>query len=153
MRRRLAVLALCCLVALPLAACRSALSERRVEEIERGDLMSRRLLSYHVAHSAQAGNVGYVKVFAVREAGGHEYPWKYVYDQEWNELGFVDQFGNAFVYQARTEFERDIHGSGLRVRRLPSDSSERNVARILGLDPALHDMTFPEASRADILGG
>jgi hypothetical protein len=152
MLRRLLPLVLLGCALLP-AACRTQLSEGRREQVQRGAHMHRTLRSYHVVYSEHRGRVGFVKVFDVAEAGGHAYPWSYVYDLDFNELGWVDQFGGAYQYVPYTRFEREIHGAGPRVVQMPADSLENNVMRLLGIDPALDNVSFPRATQADVAGG
>lgn len=139
-------------LALGAASCRTSPSEERFRQWQRGALVQRELRGYHVVRSANRGNVGYLKVYDVTEAGGPAYPWKYVYDANWKELGFVDQFGGAYRYHYYSPAEQAQQNEVLRASRMPSDSLDRNVMRMLGIDPATDDVTFPEATRADIVG-
>ncbi len=148
MSRTVLVLALVSCAVLP-AACRTSPTVERREEVRQGALIDRTVKSYHVVYSANRGKVGYLKVFDVVEGGGQPYEWKYVYDLDFTELGFVDQFGNAYLYKPYTEFEQDIHRRSLRVMRLPADSAERNVMRMLRIDPAVDNVTFPPATASD----
>lgn len=142
------------LAALALAAvsCRTSPTDARREEWEKGALVQRKVKAYHVIVSAHKGKVGYVKVYDVTEGGGVPYEWKYVYDADWKELGFVDQFGGATKYHYYSPSEQAQQNLDLRATRLPSDSLQRNVMRMLGIDPATDDVTFPEAKREDIAG-
>lgn len=151
MSRSLTCLALC-ILALSATACRTSLSDKRRAAIEGGALIKRDVKSYHVIQAAHRGRVGFVKVFDVTEAGGPPYPWKYVYDNDWRELGFVDQFGSAYKYHYYSPSEQVQQNETLRVTRLPSDSLERNVLRILDIDPSTDELTFPAATRSDITG-
>lgn len=151
MYRPLTCLALC-ILALSAPACRTSLSDKRRAAIEGGALIKREVKSYHVIQAAHRGRVGYVKLFDVTEAGGPPYPWKYVYDNDWRELGFVDQFGSAYKYHYYSPSEQVQQNETLRVTRLPSDSLERNVLRMLDIDPSTDELTFPAAARSDITG-
>jgi hypothetical protein len=151
MSRPLTCLALC-LLALAPAACRTSPSMSRREAIEKGALIRREVKGYHVISAAHRGKVGYVKVYDVTEAGGPPYEWKYVYDNDWHELGFVDQFGGATKYHYYSPSEQAQQNQTLRATRLPSDSLERNVLRILDIDPSTDELTFPAARQSDITG-
>ncbi len=149
MSRRLVPFALALLALVPVA-CRTSVTEQRREEVRHGALMRGELLSYQLVYSSHDGKVGYLKTYAVTEAGGPVYKWKYVYDLEFNELGFVDQFGTAYRFHAYTEHEQTIYKQPHRTERMPVDSMERNVMRMLGIDPARDEVSFPRATRADI---
>src|SRR5678809_175640 len=151
MSRPLTCLALAVL-ALAAPACRTSPSERRLEEINKGALVHYEPVGYHVIQAAHRGRVGFVKVYNVTEAGGPPYEWKYAYDNDWREMGFVDQFGNAYKYHFYSPSEQVRQNETLRLTRLPSDSLERNELRILDIDPSTDELTFPEASRSDITG-
>ena len=151
MSRTLTCLVLCCL-ALTASACRTSKSRSRLEAIEQGALIQREAKAYHVIQAAHRGRVGYVKVYDVTEAGGPPYEWKYVYDNDWHELGFVDQFGNATKYHYYSPSEQAQQNQTLRATTLPSDSLERNVLRMLDIDPSTDELTFPVATHSDILG-
>jgi hypothetical protein len=151
MSRPLTCLALC-LLALAASACRTSPSDKRRAAVEGGALIHREVKSYHVISAAHRGRVGYVKVFDVTEGGGPPYEWKYVYDNDWRELGFVNQFGGATKYHYYSPSEQVQQNQTLRATPLPSDSLERNVLRMLDIDPATDELTFPVASRADITG-
>ena len=112
-------------------------------DVADGALMKRALRSYHAVRSQYQGHVGYMKVYDIREAGGPIYTWKYVYDLDHNELGFVDQYGKAYRYPVLPNADQQAQNEPLRVDHMPSDSLERNVMRMLGLDPALDDVSFP----------
>ena len=145
------VLAVCvAALAATAAGCKQMPSDAEVEANRDGAQMHRDVRSYHVVYSDHRGKVGYVKVFDVTEGGGPAYRWKYVYDLDWNELGFIDQFGTAYQNKPYSPFETDFQTKPIRVVRLPSDSAERNAMRMLGIDPALDDVTFPAASAADL---
>jgi hypothetical protein len=103
-----------------------------------------------VIDSAHTGLVGYLKTFDVTEGGGPTYPWRYVYDRDWTELGFIDQFGSAYRYHRYSTAEQVQQNQTLRADRLPSDSIEANVMRILGIDTATDSVTLRPATRADI---
>jgi hypothetical protein len=111
--------------------------------MDEGDLMRRTLRSYHAINSAYQGQVGYLKVYDVTEAGGPVYQWKYVYDLDYNELGFIDQWGKAYRYHRLPVADASAQRKPMRVEHLPADSTENNVMRMLGIDPALDDVTFP----------
>ena len=137
----LAVLAAAVLVA---PACTSTTTTTtRWGNVEDGALMKRSLRSYHAVNSAYQGKVGYMKVFDVTEAGGPVYQWKYVYDLDYNELGFIDQFGNAYRYHELPQVSKEAQKETMKVTELPADSTERNTMRMLGIDPATDDVTFP----------
>jgi hypothetical protein len=139
-------------LALAAASCRTSPTDARREEWERGALVQRKVKQYHTIVSAHTGKVGYVKVYDVVEGGGVPYEWKYVYDANWKELGFVDQFGGATKYHYYSPSEQAQQNLDLRATRLPSDSLQRNVMRMLDIDPSTDDVTFPVATTADITG-
>lgn len=134
------------------AGCRSTLTDERVHQIHSGALISRSLKSYHLVYSENDRKVGYLKVFDVQEGGGPTYPWRYVYDLDFNELGYIDQFGNAYRNVPYGTFQQEIHDKSFRVDRLPADTLEANVMRMLGINPAFDNVTFPVASSADLVG-
>lgn len=138
--------------ALCAGACRSSPSEARLKEWEKGALVKKDVTGYHVIVSAHRGKVGYLKSYDVREGGGAPYEWKYVYDGDWKELGFIDQFGGAYLYHYYSPAEQAAQNQVLRMTKLPSDSIQRNVMLMLGIDPVTDDVTFPVATRADIIG-
>lgn len=146
---RVLVLALAAAVAPALAGCGTTPGERSSGD---GALMDRQVRSFHVVYSEHTGKVGFMKVFDVVEGGGPPYQWKYVYDLQWNELGFIDQFGTAYQNKPYSPFEQSAQPRPIRVVRLPSDSAQRNAMRMLGIDPAYDDVTFPLATDADIRG-
>jgi len=138
----LAVLAAAVLVA---PACTSTTTtQTRWGSVENGALMERSLRSYHAVNSAYQGKVGYMKVFDVTEAGGPVYRWRYIYDLEYTELGFIDQFGKAYQYHVLPTISQAAQKKPLKVTEMPADSAERNAMRMLGIDPATDDVTFPE---------
>jgi len=138
----LAVLAAAVLIA---PACTSTSTSRtRWGNIGDGALMDRNLRSYHAVNSAFQGKVGYMKVFDVTEAGGPAYQWKYVYDLEYTELGFIDQFGRAYQYHVLSTADQQAQKTPLKVTEMPADSVERNTMRMLGINPATDDVTFPQ---------
>lgn len=149
MLRRLLVIAALFAAALP-AACRTTPTPERREEVSKGALMHKELKSYHLVYSAHDGKIGYLKVYAVAEAGGPAYDWSYIYDLEFNQLGFVDQFGTAYRFHAYTEQEQRIHKKPHRLERMPADSLERNVMRLLGVNPSTDEVSFPRATPGDI---
>lgn len=151
MSRPLTYLALAVL-ALAAPACRTSLSENRRTAIEKGALIRYEPVGYHVIQAAHRGRVGFVKVENISEAGGPPYQWKYIYDNDWRELGWVDQFGGATKYHYYTPSEQAQQNETLRAERMASDSLERNVLRMLDIDPSTDELTFPVASRADITG-
>jgi hypothetical protein len=122
------------------------------ERVREGALFSERLHSYHVVYSPRRGKVGYLKEMDVSEAGGPTYRWKYVYDLAINRVGRVDQFGKAYKEVPYSPFEADVQRYTVRVIDLPEDTIERNVLRMLDIDPATDDVSFPPASNADIAG-
>lgn len=151
MRFASALLVACAL--LGAAACRTSLSdERRTAIAKDGAIVKKEIRDYRVIVSGHRGKVGYMKIYDVTEGGGVAYPWKYVYDLDWNELGFLDQFGGAYKYHYYSPSEQAQQNRVLRAMRLPSDSPEANVLRILDIDPSTDDATFPVATRADITG-
>ena len=139
-------------LALAAASCRTSPSQQRREEIEQGALIRREVKEYHVIQAAHRGKIGYLKVYDVVEGGGVPYEWKYVYDANWKELGFVDQFGGATMYHYYSPSEAAQQNRDLRAMRLPSDSLQSNVLRMMGIDPSTDDLTFPVATHADISG-
>jgi hypothetical protein len=139
--------------ALAAGACRSSPSEGRVREIDNGALIHRTTTGYHLVVSAHRGRIGYLKDELVSEGGGPAYPWKYVYDNDWKELGFVNQFGVAcklLEYAPAEQASQNEWGRGV---VLPSDGIQVNVLRMFDIDPSTDDVTFPAASHADIAGG
>ena len=144
-----ALLALAAL-ALVLPGCRTTITKERLKQIEDGATMRRELKSYHAINAAHAGHVGYVKVYEVSEPQGPAFRWKYVYDMDFEEVGFVDQRGMAYKRNPYSRLERQIHKKDSRLEVLPSDSLENNVMRMLGMDPALDSVTFRTATAADI---
>ena len=148
LRRTVALMLLA--AALAPAACQSKASYERMNQIHTGSLMKEELRSYHTIQSEYDGMVGYMKVYDVSEAGGPAYPWRKIYDLEWNELGFIDQFGTAYRYHEYAKFQQEIHDTTVRVDRMPADSTENNVMRMLGLDVSRDNVTFPIATSADI---
>ena len=139
-------------VAIAAASCRTSPTDERVAEVAKGALIHRQVKAYYVIVSAHKGRVGYIKDYDVTEGGGPAYDWKYVYDSSWKELGFIDQFGTAYQYHYYNPTEAAQQNLDLRLMRLPSDSLQSNVVRMLGADPATDDVTFPEATHADIAG-
>ncbi len=139
-------------LALAAAACRTSPSDERRREWENGALIHREVREYHVIVSAHNGPIGYLKVCDITEGGGPTYPWKYVYDSNWNELGFVDQFGGATKYHYYAPSEQAQQNLPLRATKLPSDSLEANVMRMMDIDPSTDELTFPTATRQDIAG-
>mgnify|MGYP001252277528 CR=1 FL=1 len=118
----------------------------------RGAYMHRELREYHLVTSAYKGHVGYVKVYDVGEAGGPTYRWKYVYDLDFHELGFIDQYGRAYRFHEFPEAQAMATGTPVRTEDLPSDSTEANVMRLLGLDPSMDSVEFPTATSAHFGG-
>jgi hypothetical protein len=149
MSRPLACLALGAL-ALAAAACRTSPSEARQDAIRRGALIRYQTVGYHVIQAAHRGRVGFMKVENVTEGGGPAYPWRYIQDNDHRELGFVDQFGGAYKYHYYSPSEQVQQNEPLRMTKLASDSLERNVLRILDIDPSTDELTFPEATESDI---
>lgn len=150
LRPALALVVAC--AALAAASCRSSPSEGRREEIRQGAKIQREIKDYRVIMAGHRGKVGYLKVYDVTEGGGTPYEWKYVYDINWRELGFVDQFGGATKYHFYSPSEQQQQNRELRATRLPSDSLEANVLRMLDIDPSTDSATFPVATKADITG-
>lgn len=151
-------------LALVAASCRSGPSEQRLEAWDKGALMhtpsttgsrhtpQQTLRDYKVVMSAHQGKVGFIKVYDVTEGGGNPYPWSYVYDLDWKELGFVDQFGGAFRYHFYSPAEAAQQNLVLRGERLPADSLQNNVMRMLGIDVSMDELSFPTATKSDITG-
>jgi hypothetical protein len=138
--------------ALAAAGCRTSWSDERRAQIEKGAHVRRTLKDYFVIESAHAGKVGYVKVYDVSEGGGPAYPWKYVYDRNWNELGFITQLGSAMRYHRYSPAEQAAQNLEMRGDWLPSDAVETNVMRMLGIDHTADTVSFPRATKADIVG-
>jgi len=142
--RSLTLLSLLAVAVLAAPACQSTTTTRtKWADDENAALMHRTLRSYHAVNSAFQGKVGYLKVFDVAEAGGPVYQWKYVYDLSYEEVGFIDQWGKAYRYHPLPDADQMAQKRPLRVDHLPADSTERNVMRMLGIDPALDQVTFP----------
>lgn len=137
-------------LAAPLAGCVSEPGSTEMAAIEKGALMQRTLKSYHVIQSAHTGPVGYLKVFDVTEGTGPSFTWKYIYDKDFQELGWVDQFGRAHRWLHYPAGAMPNPRESFRVQELPADSIERNAMRMLGIDPALDEVTFPVAGPGDI---
>jgi hypothetical protein len=150
MRTRVLVPAVLAAALAAASGCSSPAKGPGPEAVRDGSLVHKELRSYHIVQSTHSGKVGYMKVYDVTEGGGPSYRWRYVYDLDWNELGFIDQFGTAYRNKPYTPFEQDAQPRTIRVVRLPSDSPERNAMVMLGIDPALDDVSFPVASAADI---
>lgn len=147
--RALALAAL--LVALPLAAgCANSTNSRAAQQAMDGTDLKWTLKSYHVIESVHNGPVGYLKVFDVQQAGGPIYTWKYVYDRDFNELGWVNQLGQAFRREKYPPGAMPDPKEPYRTHTMPADSIERNAMRMLGIDPAIDDVTFPVAKDGDI---
>ena len=136
--------------ALGAGACRSSPSDGAARDVARGSLMHRELKSYHLVYSEHRGPVGYLKVYDVAEAGGATYTWKFVYDAEYNELGWIDQMGTAYQYKHYPPGAMPNPLEPLTVLHLPADSIERNTMRMLGIDPALDNVSFPLAKEGDV---
>jgi len=142
--RSLTILAVLAAALAAVPACTTSSTTRtRWTDVEQGDLMRRTLRSYHAVNSAYQGQVGYLKVYDVTEAGGPVYQWKYVYDRDYNELGFIDQWGKAYRYHRFPDADASAQRKPMRVEHLPADSTEANVMRMLGLDPSIDEVTFP----------
>ena len=146
--RLLAVSTVCLLV----SACHTVSPEQKAAN-DRGALMKREIApnGYRQVYSAYNGKIGFLKHYHVQEAGGAIYKWKYVYDLDHKELGFIDQFGVAYRYHYYPEQEQRIHRQPHRTERMPEDSAPRNVMRMLGVDPSKDEVTFPVATGADIM--
>jgi hypothetical protein len=139
-------------LALAAASCRSGPTDARRAEWGKGALIHGELVDYRTISSAHKGVVGYIKVYNVTEAKGNPYPWKYVYDADWKELGFIDQFGKAYV---RHEYSPSEQAQQNRVARwdvMAADSLENNVMRMLGIDVTTDRLTFPATTHEDIAG-
>jgi hypothetical protein len=139
-------------LALAAGGCRTSLSDARRKEIDDGALIQRQVKEYHVILAAHRGPIGFLKVFDVTEGGGVPYRWSYVYDSNWRELGFVDQFGGATKYHYYPPSEAQQQNQVLRAVKLPSDSLEVNVLRMMDIDPSTDELTFPLARTEDITG-
>ncbi len=137
---------------LSLAACHTISDQQRAAN-ERGALMKREIAphGYRQVYSSFKGKIGFMKIYDVQEAGGAIYRWKYVYDLNHKEMGFVDQYGTAYRFHYYPENEARIHRTPHRPERMPTDSIERNVMRMLDIDPAKDEVTFPVATRGDIM--
>ncbi len=138
--------------ALVAPACRTTITQDQHRQVDRGSRMSRQLRAYHAVNAAHAGHVGFLKVFDVTEQGGPTFTWKYVYDTDFEEVGFVDQNGTAYRHHVLRGIQQEAMGRESRLERLPTDSLQRNVMRLLGIDPALDDVKFPVVSQSDIAG-
>ena len=142
--RSLTILAVLAAVVVVAPACHTSTTTRtNWSDYDEADLMRRTLRSYHAVNSAYQGQVGFLKVYDVTEAGGPVYQWKYVYDMSFNELGFIDQWGKAYRYHRLPEAAAAATKKPMRVEDLPSDSTEANVMRMLGIDPSIDEVTFP----------
>lgn len=139
-----------CALAAAAGGCRSAMPESEVQAVRDGALMKRDLRSYHLVYSEHRGAVGYLKVFDVTEAGGATFTWKYVYDKDFNELGWIDQFGNARRFHVYPDGAVPDPRTPIRVIAMPTDSIQRNTMRMLGIDPSTDDVSFPLAKDGDI---
>lgn len=136
--------------ALVAGGCRSSKPDSEVNAVEHGALMKRKLVSYHVAHSDRSGAVGYMKVFDVTEAGGPTYRWSFILDKDFVEKGWVDQYGTAFRYAPYPPGAQPNPRETFRFSQMEPDSLARNAARMLGLDPASDNLTFPVAREGDV---
>jgi hypothetical protein len=139
-------------LALAAASCRTSPSDARREEWANGALIHRQVKEYRVVLAAHRGPIGYLKTFDVTEGGGPAYEWNYVYDSNWKELGFVDQFGAATKYHYYPPSEQAQQNLDLRATKLPSDSLSANVLRMMDIDPSTDELTFPVAKTSDIKG-
>jgi hypothetical protein len=139
-------------LALVAASCRSGPTEARRAEWDKGAGIKGKLAGYHTIMAAHKGKVGFIKVYDVTEFGGNPYQWKYVYDVDWKELGFVDQFGGAVRYHYYSPSEAAHQNRVLRADRLPADSLENNVMRMLDIDVTTDRLTFPASTTSDITG-
>jgi len=139
-------------LALAAASCRTSPSDARRREIDNGALVHREVKEYRVILSAHNGPIGYLKTFSMTEGGGPPYDWNYVYDKDWKELGFVDQFGSATKYHYYPPSEQAQQNVDLRATKLPSDSLQANVLRMMDIDPSTDELTFPVARTEDITG-
>jgi len=151
--RKLAVAAVV-VAAVPgvLAGCGSIPSKAERAAIAEGSRLERDLTAYHVVNSVNTGRVGFVKTYNVTETGGATYQWRYVYDLNLNEVGFVDQFGTAHHLRPYSPFESGYQKYSVRDIVLPTDSIEANVMRMLGMNPATDSVAFAVATNADIAG-
>jgi hypothetical protein len=140
-------------LALLSASCRSGPSDERRSEWDKGAGIRRRVTGYYTIVSAHKGKVGFVKTEDVSDFGDVPYEWKYVYDADWRELGFIDQFGKAYRYHMYSPSEQAFQNKALRLSVLPSDSIERNVLRMLDIDPATDNVTLPVTATSDITDG
>jgi hypothetical protein len=140
------------LLAAPLAAgCASAASPERANKAAAdGMFFHRTLKSYHVVQSAHRGPVGFLKVYEVQEAGGAVSAWKAIEDPEHKELGIVNSFGKAWQWEEYPPGAMPNPREPYRLREMPVDSIERNAMRMLGIDPATDEVTFPVAQAGDI---
>ena len=152
MRRNLLAFALLAAALAPVA-CRTSMTQSRRDQVRMGALIKRTVNQYHVIYSENDRGVGFIKVFDIQEGGGPTYQWKYVYDNDWTELGFVDQFGTAYRYEYYGQLQQEIHDKTFRTDRMGPDSIENNVMRMLGINPAFDNVSFPVATSQDIAGG
>lgn len=130
--------------------CGAMPSATQVKAVDDGALVRRTAKAWHVIQSAHSGPVGFLKVMDVSEAGGPVFEWRYIYGADWTELGWVNQKGQAFQWEKYPPGAMPNPREPYRVKHLPMDSIQRNAMRMLGIDPALDDVTFPVASDADI---
>jgi hypothetical protein len=139
-------------LALAAASCRSGPSDARRQEWNSGAGIHGTLTGYHTIMSAHKGKVGFLKLYDVTEFGGAPYPWKYVQDVDHKELGFINQFGTAYIRHEYAPSEQAQQNRDARYDVLPADSLENNVMRMLGIDVTTDRLTFPESTHEDVAG-
>ena len=143
-------LAVLAVFALGAGACRSAMPDSERSGREAGTDMHYELKSYHLVYSEHRGPVGYMKVTDVTKAGGPTYTWKYILDKDFTTIGWIDQMGHAFQYVPYPPGSMPNPREPLRVITLPEDSMSQNVMRMLGMNPAADNVSFPVAKEGDI---
>jgi hypothetical protein len=139
-------------LALAAASCRSGPTDARRQEWDSGAGIKGQLTGYNTIVSAHKGKVGFLKTYDVTDFGGPAYPWKYVQNVDHKELGFIDQFGKAYLRHEYSPWEQAQQNRDARYDVLPSDSLENNVMRMLGIDVTTDRLTFPATTQADIAG-
>ena len=148
MRTKLS-LALVALFLIP-AACGTA-RDSVADAPTSGAAMQRTLVEYNLVYNDTVGKVGYMKAYLVSHAGEPAKVFRYIYDLDFNEVGFFDGRGNAWAYDRYPPHEAEIHGVPLRNREMQGDTVGRNALRMLGMNPNIGGVSFPAAAEADIL--
>jgi hypothetical protein len=139
-------------LALAAASCRSGPSDARRQEWDSGAGIHGKLTGYQTILSAHQGKVGFLKTYEVTEFGGPSYPWRYVQNVDHKELGFINQFGTAYIRHEYSPAEQAQQNRDARYDVLPADSIENNVMRMLGIDLTMDRLTFPDATHEDVAG-